>query len=149
MRLLSGALLLLLRAGRPWPSGGLLHTSLRSSQVDPCEEGGGSEGPAGRASLGLLPVVPWGLHPHSPVGQRSQALALGTGPPWLLLILLTGLRVRLSVRPAVPHGWVYPQAGVDPRSRPSPARVLRTRRLGWGSGQGWRAAAPCAVTTLF
>lgn len=151
VQLLSGALLLLLRAGRPWPSGGLPHTSRRSSQVDPCEEGGGSEGPAGRASLGLLPVVPWGLHPHSPVSQRSQALALGTGLPWLLLILLTGLRVRLSVRPAVPHGWVYPQAGVDPRSSVSPPGCSEDPEAGLGERAG--VASSCsawrAVTTFF
>lgn len=54
----------------------------------------------GKASLG--PVDPVGPAPSLPswlggccVDQLSQALTLGKGPLWLLLILLTGLKMHL------------------------------------------------------
>lgn len=56
----------------------------------------------GLAKHPWAPWSPWGLHPHAQlvgglpcVDQLSQALTLGKGPPWLLLILLTGLKMHL------------------------------------------------------
>ena len=87
------------------------------------------------ATLGLPPCGPLGVCALTPqlaggrllcVDQLSQALTLGHGPPWLSLILLTGLKLRrisLCSPPLLMVG-VYPQARDDPAEQPGASHVF-------------------------
>lgn len=85
---------------------------------------------SGRASLGLPFHGPLGVHTLTPhlvggllcVDQLSQALTPGKGPPWFLLILLTGLKIfRTSLRnPPLLMVGTHPQARGDPWSSRKP-----------------------------
>lgn len=74
----------------------------------------------GKACLSFLPWGPLGVRTLTPhlvggllcVDQLSQALTLGKGPPWLGLILLTGLKMFCtSLRhPPLLMVGIHPQA---------------------------------------
>ena len=63
--------------------------------------------PCLEAPLGSAPWLPSWLGGLLCVDQLSQALTPGKGPPWLSLVLLTELNLRLHFpsQPAITHGW--------------------------------------------